>query len=94
MAVFAGVFAIPLVTRRFEKWPGSNPTLSAIFSISYRQRNHSEVVDLPGQAAKKPAMVASERVIQYGPDVSVWPGDPTKRNGLDRLRHAGAVLNF
>jgi hypothetical protein len=33
MAVFIGVFAIPLVTRRFEKRPGSNSSLSARFSI-------------------------------------------------------------
>ncbi len=31
MAVFVRVFAIPLATRQLEKWPGSNPTLSAIF---------------------------------------------------------------
>ena len=35
--MFAGVFAIPLVTRRFEKRPGSNPTLSA--TQSGLQRN-------------------------------------------------------
>ena len=34
MAVFAGVFAIPLETRRFEKRPGSNPSLSAINNLA------------------------------------------------------------
>jgi hypothetical protein len=29
MAVFTRVFAIPLVTRRFKKRPGPNPSLSA-----------------------------------------------------------------
>ena len=48
--------------------------------IRYQKR----AVNLPGQAATKPAMLAAETV-QYGPDVSVWAGNPTKRNGLDRL---------
>ncbi len=43
-------------------------------------------LDLPGQAAKKPAMLASERVVQYGPDVTVWSGNLTQRDGLDRRR--------
>src|SRR5437879_1826059 len=35
MPVFTRVFAIPLVTRQFEKRPGSNPTLSAkLFKIN------------------------------------------------------------
>jgi len=50
-------------------------------------RYQKRAVNLPGQAAKKPAMLAAETVVQYGPDVSVWAGDRTKRNGLDRLRH-------
>ncbi len=35
MAVFMRVFAIPLVTGRFEKRPGSNPSLSAITFVIY-----------------------------------------------------------
>jgi hypothetical protein len=50
-------------------------------------RYQKRAVNLPGQAAKKPAMLAAETVVQYGPDVSVWAGDRSKRNGLDRLRH-------
>jgi hypothetical protein len=45
-----------------------------------------QALDLPGRAAKKPAMLASERVVRYGPDVTVWSGDLTQRDGLDRLR--------
>jgi len=46
-------------------------------------RYQKRAVNLPGQAAKKPAMLAAETVVQYGPDVSVWAGDRTNTNGLD-----------
>jgi hypothetical protein len=45
-----------------------------------------QALDLPGLAAKKPAMLASERVVRYGPDVTVWSGNLTQRDGIDRLR--------
>jgi hypothetical protein len=45
-----------------------------------------QALNLPGQAAKKPAMLAAETVVQYGQDVTVWSGNLTKRDGRDRLR--------
>ena len=45
-----------------------------------------QALDLPGKAAKKPAMLASERVVQYGPDVTVWSRNLTQRDGVDHLR--------
>jgi hypothetical protein len=45
-----------------------------------------QALNLPGQAAEKPAMLAAETVVQYGPDVTVWSGNLTKRDGLNRLR--------
>ena len=74
----------PVVTRNSRQPPdgGETDIVAKDIVIRYQKR----AVNLPGQAAKKPAMLAAERVVQYGPDVSVWAGNPTKRNGLDRLR--------
>jgi hypothetical protein len=45
-----------------------------------------QALNLPGQAAEKPAMLAAETVVQYGQDVTVWSGNLTKRDGINRLR--------
>jgi hypothetical protein len=45
-----------------------------------------QALDLPGQATKKPAKLTAETVVQYGPDVTVWSGNLTQRDGRDRLR--------
>jgi hypothetical protein len=50
-------------------------------------RYPKQVVNRPSQAAKKPALLAAETVVQYGPDVTVWSGNRTKRDGFDRLGH-------
>ena len=49
-------------------------------------RYPKRVVNRPIQAAKKPAMLAAETVVQYGPDVTMWLGNRTERDGLC-LRH-------
>jgi hypothetical protein len=73
----------------------------ATVTLSFRQLPHAaeadtvaedavvhylkQALDLPGQSANKPAMLASEKVVQYGPDVTVWSGNLTQRDGLDHL---------
>jgi hypothetical protein len=50
-------------------------------------RYPKRVVNFPSQAAKKPAILAAETVVQYGPDVTVWSGSRTGRDGPGRLGH-------
>ena len=75
----------PVVIGNSRQPPDGGETDIVATDIVIRYQKHA--VNLPGQAAKKPAMLAAETIVQYGPDVSVWAGNPTKRNGLDRLRH-------
>ena len=69
----------------------SGQTLSAreadIVAEDVVVRYPKRVVNFPSQAAKKPALLAAETVVQYGPDVTVWSGNRTRRDGLGRLEH-------
>jgi hypothetical protein len=75
----------PIVTQGSGQAPALGEADIVAEDVVVRYPKHA--LSLPGQAEKKPAMLAAETVIQYGPDVSVWAGDPTRRNELDRRRH-------